>query len=193
MDHSFGAFHLMGTPDTRLNMSIDKPVTDHRPIIARVLGVPGNGEKYHGYIEAYMESIFDRDAMFAKIDFVSLHVRTMVSLYGDDAIERFDRMLADEPSVGEGHARPVDLETGGAPPGGRPHCFARERVRGHLSKCAWPCVGVSVQSYSVCSYACGVLVVSQRLHLRSNVELGHPQQHKRRPDGRNTHLCAKGL
>ena len=40
MDHSFGAFHLMGTPDTRRNMSIDKPVTDHRPIIARVLGVP---------------------------------------------------------------------------------------------------------------------------------------------------------
>ena len=52
MDHSFGAFHLMGTPDTRRNMSIDKPVTDHRPIIARVLGVPGNREKYHGYIEA---------------------------------------------------------------------------------------------------------------------------------------------
>lgn len=101
MDHSFGAFHLMGTPDTRRNMSIDQPVTDRRPIIERVLGVPGNREKYHGYIEAYMESIFDRDAMFAKIDFVSSHVRPMVSLNGDDAIERFDRMLADEPSIRE--------------------------------------------------------------------------------------------
>ena len=73
----------------------------HIRIIARVLGVPGNREKYHGYIEAYMESIFDRDAMFAKIDFVSSHVRPMVSLNGDDAIERFDRMLADEPSIRE--------------------------------------------------------------------------------------------
>ena len=29
-----------------------------------------------------MESIFDRDAMFAKIDLVSSHVRPMVSLNG---------------------------------------------------------------------------------------------------------------
>ena len=103
MDHSFGAFHLMGKPDTRRNMSIDRPVSDKRPIIERVLNAPGNREKYHGYIEAYLDSIFDQDAMFAKIDFVSSHVRPMVALNGDSATAQFDRVLADEPSMREQH------------------------------------------------------------------------------------------
>ena len=103
MDHSFGAFPLMGTADTRRNMSIDRPVTDHRPIIERVLKVPGNREKYHGYIEAYLDSFFDHDAMLAKIDKVASHVRPMVSINGGNATEKFDRVLADKPSFLEQH------------------------------------------------------------------------------------------
>ena len=103
MDHSFGAFHLMGSPDSRRNMSIDRPVTDRRPIIERVLKVPGNRETYHIHVADYLETIFAKEHMFARIDKVAGFVRPMVAVNGDDAGARFDLVLADEPQGWEQH------------------------------------------------------------------------------------------
>lgn len=103
MDHSFGAFHLMGEPNARRRLSIDRPVTDNRPIIDRVLQVRGNKEKYHAYIEEYINTIFDQAVMLKKIESIGEFVRPMVNLNGDDAESRFDKVLADEPSMFEQH------------------------------------------------------------------------------------------
>jgi spore coat protein CotH len=66
MDHSFGAFHMMGTPDARRDLSIDRPVTDKHPIIERVLRVPGNKERYHEHLDDYLNTIFDEEKMFGR-------------------------------------------------------------------------------------------------------------------------------
>jgi spore coat protein CotH len=103
MDHSFGAFHMMGDPNARRRLSIDRPVTDNPPIIDRVLQVSGNKEKYHAYIEEYMNTIFDESVMLKKIKSVGDFVRPMVNLNGGDAESRFDQVLADKPSMFEQH------------------------------------------------------------------------------------------
>jgi len=116
MDQSFGAFGMMGTPDARRDLSIDRPVTDKHPIIERVLRVPGNKERYHAHLEDYLNTIFDEEKMFGQIESVGAFVRPMVSLNGGsafgptadyfalgDAEERFDRVLAEEPSLREWH------------------------------------------------------------------------------------------
>jgi len=103
MDHSFGAFHMMGTPDARRDLSIDRPVTDKHPIIDRVLRVPANKERYHAHLEDYLNTVFDEDKMFGKIESVGAFVRPMVSLNGGGAEARFDRVLASEPSWEEQH------------------------------------------------------------------------------------------
>ena len=103
MDHSFGAFHMMGTPDARRDLSIDRPVTDKHPIIERVLRVPGNKERYHAHLEDYLNTIFHEEKMFGQIESVGAFVRPMVALNGGEAEERFDRVLAEEPSLWEQH------------------------------------------------------------------------------------------
>ena len=103
MDISFGAFSLMGNANSRRRLSIDRPVTDKRPIIDRVLQVPENKEKYLAYIKEYMDTIFDEAAMLKKIESVESFVRPMVNLNGDDAESRFDQVLADNPSMLEQH------------------------------------------------------------------------------------------
>jgi len=103
MDHSFGAFHMMGTPDTRRNMSIDRPVTDRRPIIERVLKVSGNREKYHAYIDEYLNTIFAKEKMLDRIDTIAKFVRPMVSVNGDKATGRFELVLSNEPHAWEPH------------------------------------------------------------------------------------------
>ena len=103
MDHSFGAFHMMGDPNARRRLSIDRPVTDNPPIIDRVLQVSGNKEKYHAYIEEYINTIFDESVMLKKIKSIGSFVRPMVNLNGSDAESRFDKVLADKPSILELH------------------------------------------------------------------------------------------
>jgi len=103
MDHSFGAFHMMGTPDARRDLSIDRPITDKHPIIERVLRVSGNKERYHEHLDDYLNTIFDEEKMFGQIESVGAFVRPMVSLNGGEAEERFDRVLAEEPSLWEKH------------------------------------------------------------------------------------------
>ena len=103
MDHSFGAFHMMGDPNARRRLSIDRPVTDNPPIIDRVLQVSGNKEKYHAYIKEYMNTIFDESVMLKKIESIGDFVRPMVNLNGSDAESRFDKVLADKPSILELH------------------------------------------------------------------------------------------
>ena len=103
MDHSFGAFHMMGDPNARRRLSIDRPVTDNPPIIDRVLQVSGNKEKYHAYIEEYINTIFDESVMLKKIESIGSFVRPMVNLNGSDAESKFDQVLADNPSMFEQH------------------------------------------------------------------------------------------
>ena len=103
MDHSFGGFHMMGTPDARRDLSIDRPVADKHPIIERVLRVPGNKERYHAHLENYLNTIFGEEKMFGQIESVGAFVRPMVSLNGGRAEARFDRVLAEEPSLREQH------------------------------------------------------------------------------------------
>ena len=103
MDISFGAFTMMGDPNARRRLSIDRPVQDKRPIIDRVLQVSGNKEKYHAYIKEYTNTIFDESVMLKKIELVGSFVRPMVNLNGSDAESKFDQVLADNPSMFEQH------------------------------------------------------------------------------------------
>ena len=94
---------MMGTPATRRNMSIDRPGTDRRPIIERVLKVSGNREKYHAYIDEYLNTIFAKEKMLDRIDTIAKFVRPMESVNGDKATGRFELVLSNEPHAWEPH------------------------------------------------------------------------------------------
>ena len=94
---------MMGDPNARRRLSIDRPVQDKRPIIDRVLQVSGNKEKYHAYIKEYTNTIFDESVMLKKIESIGDFVRPMVNLNGSDAESKFDQVLADNPSMFEQH------------------------------------------------------------------------------------------
>jgi hypothetical protein len=105
MDHSFGAFPLAGTPGSRRDLSIDHPGGKKKnKLIARVLNIPRHKEAYHDYLDAYLETIFEEEKVHQQISAVADFLRPLVSANGPEALEQFEKVVADKPSGGEPHA-----------------------------------------------------------------------------------------
>ena len=75
LDHSFGAFPLLGTPAARMDLSIRHPGGHEHQVIERVLWVPQFRELYETYLRDFAETIFNPEKLRTQIkataDFVS--------------------------------------------------------------------------------------------------------------------------
>ena len=103
MDHSFGAFPLKGTPDSRRDLSIDHPAGMKHTLIERVLNIQHHKETYHAYLDTYLETIFGEEKMLGQIQSVGAFVRPLVGINGPKALDLFDAVLAEEPVWYEPH------------------------------------------------------------------------------------------
>jgi hypothetical protein len=94
---------MEGTPETRRDLSIDRPGGNRNRLIERVLKIPRHKEKYHAYLAEYVDSIFAEKKMHRQISAAAKFLRPLIHENGDKAPERFARVLADAPSAREAH------------------------------------------------------------------------------------------
>jgi hypothetical protein len=104
MDHSFGAFPLLGTPKSRRELNIDHPGGDDHELIERVLGIPAHKEAYHACLNKYMNAIFAEETLHRQISEAAEFLRPLVTANGPDALKRFEKVVADTPQQGEPNA-----------------------------------------------------------------------------------------
>jgi hypothetical protein len=106
LDISFGAFEMLGTPDARRDLSIDRPQVGEgsNRLIERVLSIPRYKQAHRDRIEHLMESLFAEKKMINQIEDAAEFVGPLVALEGKRAREEFRRALADEPQPPRAHA-----------------------------------------------------------------------------------------
>ena len=105
LDISFGAFPLLGTPDSRRDLSVDRPQVGEgsNRLIERVLSIPIYKQAYHARVEQLMDTIFDEKKMRSQIDTAADFLRPLVAEEGDRAARRFEAALGDAPRRGSLH------------------------------------------------------------------------------------------
>ena len=104
MDISFGAFDMEGTPSSRRNLSIDHPQTSNNPLIERVLAIERHKQTYHDYLAEYLKTVFGEEKLRGQIDQLAAFLRPLMSANGEDAPARFEKAIADAPSLFQPHA-----------------------------------------------------------------------------------------
>lgn len=104
MDISFGAFDMQGTPSSRRNLSIDHPQTSANRLISRVLQMDRHKQTYHDYLSQYLDTVFGEEKLRSQIDQLAATLRPLMPLNGEGAEERFEKAIADSPSLFEPHA-----------------------------------------------------------------------------------------
>jgi hypothetical protein len=110
MDHSLGAFPLLGTPDSRRRLSIDHPGGSDHKLIERVLSIPAHKETYHAYLDAYLSTIFAEEKLDEQVTATAAFLRPLVASHGAASLERFEKVVAGGPQPGEPHVIQVFVE-----------------------------------------------------------------------------------
>lgn len=100
LDISFGAFSLVGTPQTRRDLSIDQPQIGEgsNRVIERVLAIPRFKQAYHERIRQLLDKQFNENKLIGQIDDQADFIRPFVSKQGDGADHRFDAAIGDHPT-----------------------------------------------------------------------------------------------
>lgn len=104
MDHSFGAFPLVGTPETRRDLSIDHPGGKVHTLIERLLEISRYKMAYHEYLRTYMDTIFAENKVHQQISNAAEFLRPLISANGRDSQDRFEKIVTDDSQEGEPHA-----------------------------------------------------------------------------------------
>ena len=106
LDHSFGAFILVGTPETRRDLSIHKPHWGWNRLIERMLAIPRYEQAYHDHLSNYLDTIFAEEKLRAQISEAASFLRPLIAETprGHRALKRFEAVVDDAPSGREPHA-----------------------------------------------------------------------------------------
>ncbi len=104
MDHSLGAFLLLGTPEDRRNLSIEHPqIGEDHTIIARLLNIPDYHDRYKERVRELMETSFSEEKLLTRIDEMAAFMRPEIAKEGHERLKRFDASLAETPSMWSPH------------------------------------------------------------------------------------------
>ncbi len=100
LDISFGAFSLVGTPQTRRDLSIDRPQIGEgsNRVIERILAIPRFKQAYHERLRQLLDKQFNENKLIGQIEDQADFIRPFVSQQGDGAVQRFDAAIGDEPT-----------------------------------------------------------------------------------------------
>lgn len=103
MDHSFGAFPLVGSPKSRRKLSIDHPGGKTHTLIQRLLEIPRHKKTYHDYLRNYLETIFAARKVDRQISRAATFLRPLIRDNEKHRAKRFEKIVADVPQKGEPH------------------------------------------------------------------------------------------
>lgn len=95
LDHSFGAFDLVGSPETRRDLSVDRPQWGENRLIERVLAIPRYRQAYHERLADFLGTIFGGEKLNRQITEAADFLRPLVPANGPEAAARFERLVAD--------------------------------------------------------------------------------------------------
>ncbi|HVY71336.1 MAG TPA: CotH kinase family protein [Verrucomicrobiae bacterium] len=97
LDHSFGEFPMIGTPQSRIDASIDHPWVDKNKFLERVMGVAEFKKLYHDHLAQFLKTILRPEKIQARVDAVSAAVRPAIADESADKLAQFEKALSDKP------------------------------------------------------------------------------------------------
>ncbi len=125
LDHSFGQFFLMGTPEQREALSLQKPWRGENLFLARVFATTTFQQHYRARLEEFSRTIFLPERFHAQVDELAAAIRPTVAEESEEKLARFDKAVAGETVAPAGFGAPPGAPAGaaGSPPqpgGGAP-------------------------------------------------------------------------
>ncbi len=109
LDHAFGQFYPIGTPEQRENLSIRKPWAGDVRFLERVFRVERFRSLYLSRLAELSESVLRPERILRSVDELAAVLRPAVADESPERLARFDRVAAGEPLPAPGF---------GPPPGG---------------------------------------------------------------------------
>lgn len=97
LDHSFGQFFLMGSPEQRENLSIHKPWQGEKRFLERVFKVDAFKKLYLAKLDEFSRTIFKPERFHRQVDEIAAAIRPAVQDESSEKLERFDKVVAGEP------------------------------------------------------------------------------------------------
>lgn len=79
LDQSWGAFGLQGTPEERLQLSIQQPYTGDNRLVARLLAVPELQARYRRHLTTLFEGAFNPAHLVPRIHLLAAFLRPLVA------------------------------------------------------------------------------------------------------------------
>ena len=108
-DLSFGGFFLCGTPEDRINLSIDNPSSVNDTLLRRLIAVPEIKEKYHQLLRDFLAKHFQPQSISRQIDQLAEIIQPAV-------LEEKRRSLADFKRSIDGRDTPQDAASSARSP-----------------------------------------------------------------------------
>jgi DNA-directed RNA polymerase specialized sigma24 family protein len=96
LDHSWGEFPLIGTPEGREQASIWHPWASPNRFLERVMAVGSFREAYRAKLEEMLASVFRPEHLFPRIDELASVARGPVSAESDYRLRRFDQAVSEK-------------------------------------------------------------------------------------------------
>lgn len=97
LDHAFGQFYPIGTPQQRENLSIHKPWAGDVLFLERVYKVDKFRQLYLARMQEFSETIFKPERLQHQVDELAAVLRPAVQEESADQPAQFDRVVAGEP------------------------------------------------------------------------------------------------
>jgi spore coat protein H len=127
LDHSFGQFGMMGSPDQRENLNIHRPWLGENRFLERVFNVEEFKKLYLAHLSEFSKTLFQPERFDKQVDEIAAAIRPAVKEESDEQLARFDKVINGEPVQpagfgGFGRPRP-GAEGGDGPRFGGPGGF----------------------------------------------------------------------
>ena len=101
LDISFGAFSLVGTPQSRRELSIDQPQVGegNNRLIERILSIERFRDEYHRRLRELVDTVFERQFLFEKIDQNATVIRPWIEEHAPRASGAFEAAIEGSPTA----------------------------------------------------------------------------------------------
>ncbi len=96
LDHSFGQFFLVGSPEQREKLSITKPWQGQIRFLERVFATRSFQDLYRARMEEFSKTIFQPDRFVRQVDELATALRPAVKDESETKLARFDKVVAGE-------------------------------------------------------------------------------------------------
>jgi spore coat protein H len=110
-DRAFGAFNTAGSPEQRVNLSLQRPYVGRNPLLERLLRVDEFERLYRKELLRLTETVFKPEKLFKRIDELAALLRPEIAREGPSALVAFDLSLQGYTGLSRSTARSSALSS----------------------------------------------------------------------------------